>query len=171
MRQTAPGPFRAVLVLLVLATLLSFVPPAFAAADTLPSQLSDAEFWSLVTDLSEPDSPFPYENFVSNEISYQTVIPQMKQVIRPGGVYLGVAPDQNFTYVAALEPKIAFIIDIRRQNMLELLMYKALFEIAPERVEFLSRLFSRPRPGNLSDASTLQEMFERLNGVRANDRL
>jgi hypothetical protein len=100
----------------------------------------------MVKEYSEPDGEFPYENFVSNEISYQTVLPQVKQAVQPGGAYLGVAPDQNFTYIAAIQPKIAFIIDIRRQNMIELLMYKALFEMAPDRATFLSRLFSRPRP-------------------------
>src|SRR5215510_7787422 len=90
----------------VLIILLVLAVPSFKAADTLPSQLSDVEFWKMVSDFSEPDGPFPYENFVSNEISYQTVLPQAKQVIQPGGVYLGVAPDQNFTYIAAIQPRI-----------------------------------------------------------------
>ena len=77
------------------------------------------------------------------------VLPEVMRVIRPGGVYLGVAPEQNFTYIAALQPKVAFIFDIRRQNLIELLMYKALFEMAPDRVEFLSRLFSRKAPAAL----------------------
>ena len=66
---------------------------------------------------------------------------------RPASAYVGVGPDQNFTYIAALKPRIAFIVDIRRQNMLLHLMYKALIEMSPTREEFLSRLFSRPMPG------------------------
>ena len=65
---------------------------------------------------------------------------------KPGGVYLGVGPDQNFTYLVALKPKIAFIFDIRRQNMLTQLMYKALIEQSNDRADFISRLFARARP-------------------------
>src|SRR6185436_5527802 len=71
----------------------------------------------------------------------------------------GVGPEQNFTYIAAIEPKIAFIVDIRRQNLLELLLYKALFEISDDRAEFVSRLFSRYRPGSLGVESSASELF------------
>ena len=72
---------------------------------------------------------------------------------------MGVGPEQNFTYIAALHPKIAFIIDIRRQNMLEHLLYKALFEMSADRAEFVSRLFSLTRPAGLSEQSTVDELF------------
>ena len=74
-------------------------------------------------------------------------MPRLQEAGQPGGVYVGVGPEQNFSYIAALRPKMAFIVDIRRQNMIEHLMYKALFELSEDRVDFLSRLFSRPRPG------------------------
>jgi hypothetical protein len=44
--------------------------------------------------------------------------------VAAGGTYLGVGPEQNFTYIAALRPKMALIIDIRREMMLQHLMYK-----------------------------------------------
>jgi hypothetical protein len=163
--------FLAVFTLGLLPGFHIFTTPTFLAADTVPGQISDAEFWKMVKDFSEPDGEFPYENFVSNEISYQTVLPQVKQIVQPGGVYLGVAPDQNFTYIAAIQPKIAFIIDIRRQNMIELLMYKAIFEMAPDRATFLSRLFSRPRPAQLTDASSLGDVFNAFNKVAPSDSL
>jgi hypothetical protein len=72
---------------------------------------------------------------------------------KPGGVYLGVGPEQNFNYVAALHPKIAFIVDIRRQNLIEHLMYKTLFELSPHRADFLSRLFSRKLAGLSTDVN------------------
>src|SRR5262245_43420838 len=122
---------------------LPFAMQALRGAETLPAQLTNAEFWQLVNSFSEPGGHFQYENFVSNEVSYQEIMPELMRTGRTGGVYLGVAPEQNFTYIAALQPKMAFIIDIRRQNMLELLMYKILFEISPDRAEFASRLFSR----------------------------
>jgi hypothetical protein len=119
------------------------------AQTTLPSQLSDSAFWRLIVDLSEPGGYFRSDNFVSNEGSLQYVIPDLQRTLQPGGVYVGVAPDQNFTYLVALRPKLAFIIDIRRQNMLQHLMYKALIEVSNDRAEFLSRLFSRARPDGL----------------------
>ncbi len=132
---------------------------ASRAADPLPAELSDDSFWKLVTVMSEPDGQFRFENFLSNEIYYQTVIPRLKNNTRPGGVYLGVGPEQNFSYMVALQPKIAFIIDIRRQNMLELLMYKAIFELSADRADFLSTLFSRHRPSGLTAKSTAQQLF------------
>jgi hypothetical protein len=72
---------------------------------------------------------------------------------------MGVGPEQNFTYIAALEPQIAFITDIRRQNMLELMMYKAFFELSPDRADFMSRLFARKRPAKLTAESTPEELF------------
>jgi hypothetical protein len=72
---------------------------------------------------------------------------------------MGVGPEQNFTYIVALRPKIAFIVDIRRQNMLQHMLYRAAFELSPNRAEFLSRMFSRKRPAGLTDASTVDELF------------
>src|SRR5215467_3897665 len=100
--------------------LLALLPSS--AADTLPSRNSDAEFWRIVTDFSEAGGAFPYENFVSNEVSYQDIIPDLTRLAKTGGAYIGVAPEQNFTYIAAIKPKVSFILDIRRQNLIELLM-------------------------------------------------
>src|ERR1051326_7199564 len=108
------------------------------AAETLPQQLSDAEFWKIVSEFSEPNGYFQYEIVTSNETSYQTVLPDLMKTPRSGGAYLGVGPEQNFTYIAALQPKIAFIIDIRRDMMLEHLMYKAVFEMSAERADFIN---------------------------------
>src|SRR5205085_4518908 len=51
-----------------------------------------------------------------------------------------------FTYIAKIRPRIAFIVDIRRQAMIQHLMYKALFHLSPTRTDFLSRLLSKPLP-------------------------
>src|SRR5678815_1831952 len=115
----------AMLALFGFATFPSFHPLSLKAADTLPAQYTDSEFWHFVNDFSEPGGNFQYENFVSNEVSYMDVLPELTRMVKPGGAYLGVAPEQNFTYVAAIKPKVAFILDIRRQNLVELLMYKA----------------------------------------------
>jgi hypothetical protein len=117
---------------------------AQAPSQTLPERLTDAEFWKLITDVSEPGGTFRSDNFLSNERQYQWVLSDLQRITRRGGVYLGVGPEQNFTYIVAMEPKIAIIFDIRRQNMLEHLMYKALFEMSANRSQFMSRLFCRP---------------------------
>ena len=89
---------------------------ASSATAQVPARLADSTFWRLMNEYSEPWGTFRSENFVSNETSLQYVIPQLTKRIAPGGVYLGVAPDQNFTYIAAVRPSIAFIVDIRHQN-------------------------------------------------------
>ena len=140
-------------------------PRSLVAAQSLPSKLSDSAFWRLVTDISEPGGYFRSDNFVSNETTYQWVIPDLQRTTKPGGVYLGVGPDQNFTYLVALKPKIAFIFDIRRQNMVTHLMYKALIEQSSDRAEFLSRLFSRPRPAKVDSLAPAESLFAAYQAV------
>lgn len=130
-----------------------------AAAAGIPSKLSDAEFWKLATDLSEPPGNFQSENFVGNELSFQWVIPDLQKTVKPGGIYLGVGPDQNFTYIAALQPRMAFIVDIRRGNFLQLLMYKALIELSTDRADFAAKLFGREKPAGLKPDATADEVL------------
>lgn len=144
---------------------------AGAAAQELPSRLDDSTFWKLVTDYSEPGGYFRSDNFVSNEMAFQYVIPTLLQTTRPGGVYLGVGPDQNFTYIVALKPKLAFIFDIRRGNLQEHLLYKAVIEMSDNRADFLSRLFSRPRPAGLDTAATADSLLKAYAGVASSDSL
>jgi hypothetical protein len=139
-------------------------------AQSLPSEVRDDAFWQMVSEFSEPDGGFESDNLTSNEDGYQWVIPRLKE-IGAGGVYIGVGPEQNFTYIAALQPRLAFIVDIRRQNMLQLLMYKAVFETSSDRADFLSRLFSRPRPDGLDATSTAEELFSRYTDARPDARL
>ena len=138
--------------------------PVFALAQsTIPSRLTDKELWQLNAEFSEPGGYFRSDNLLSNETGFQAVIPGLKETLKPGGVYLGVGPEQNFTYIVALQPKIAIIFDIRRGNMVEHLMYKALLETSADRAEFLSKLFSRPRPAGLDTSSTAQQLFDAYN--------
>ena len=141
----------------LMTALLLLAAPAIALAQGIPSRLSDQEFWKLVTESSEADGFFQSDNLVSNELTLQHIIPELVKGRAPGGVYLGVGPDQNFTYIAAMRPRVAFIVDIRRGAMLQHLMYKSLFEMAEDRAEFVSLLFSRPRPaGVAADATPIQ---------------
>jgi hypothetical protein len=155
----------------VLLFIVLLVPGLSRAADDLPARISDSEFWQLVTGLSEPNGRFQYENFLSNEFALQSVIPAITAKTQPAGAYIGVGPEQNFTYIAALQPKIAFIIDIRRQNLLEHLMYKAIFELSKDRADFVSFLFSRKRVSRLSAGSTAGELFTAYSQVQSDPRL
>jgi hypothetical protein len=140
-------------------------------AQSLPERFSDSEFWNLINEFSEPGGYFRSDNFISNETTFQYVIPDLNHRIKPGGVYLGVGPDQNFTYIAALHPKLAFITDIRRQNMLLHFLYKAIFEMSANRVEFLSALFARPVPDSLNEGGTTEELFEALDAASPDSQL
>jgi hypothetical protein len=141
------------------------------AADTLPGQYTDAEFWRMVTDFSEPGGDYQFENFVSNEISYQEVLPELSRLAKPGGVYFGVASEQNFTYIDVVRPKVAFIFDVRRQNTLQLLVYKALFELADNRADFVSLLFSRKRPAGLNANSSADALFQAIADAKPDPQL
>lgn len=131
-----------------------------AAADTIPSRLSDREFWTLIEDVSEPNGNFRSDNLLSNELQFQHVIPELTRVAKPGRAYLGVGPEQNFTYIASLKPSIAFIVDIRRGNLDLHLLYKVLFELSNSRADFVGLLFSKPRPSGLSARSSATEIFD-----------
>lgn len=137
---------------------LQALPAALYGAQ-LPDRLDDSTFWRMVREFSEPNGYFQSENFVSNEMGLQYVIERLESLSAPGGVYVGVGPEQNFTYFGALKPRVAFIVDIRRQNLLQHLWYKAIFEMSPTRAEFLSRLFARPSlataPKNVSADSLI----------------
>lgn len=137
----------------------------------LPERISDSDFWAMVHDMSEPEGYFRSDNLVSNELTFQHAIPELQRRLGMGGVYLGVGPDQNFTYIVALEPKIAFIVDIRRGNLLQHLLYKALVESSADRGDFLSRLFSRPRPPDATRDASIGTLLAAFDGVMADSAM
>ena len=137
--------------------------PASSQA-TLPATISDRAFWALTEQISEPDGYFRSnsgspDNLLSNENTVSTVAASLAERVKPSGVYLGVGPEQNFTYIAAIRPRLAFITDIRRGNLHLHLMYKALFEMSANRADFVARLFSRKRPPGLTATSTAAELM------------
>jgi hypothetical protein len=144
---------------------------ARAGAPTLPDRLTDRDYWSLVTEFSEPDGYFRSDNLLSNEIFLQFVIPDLLRSAKPNRVYMGVGPEQNFTYITALKPRMAFIVDIRRGNLQLHLMYKALFEMAADRVDFVSLLFSRKRPDKLGAKSSANDIFEAVTSASGSQSL
>ena len=137
-----------------------------------PESLSAKEFVSLISDFSEEGGFFFSDNFTSNEDSYLTIVDRMKELGASGGAYIGVGPEQNFTYIAKVRPRIAFIVDIRRQAMIQHLMYKAIFQLSPTRAHFLSCLLSRPMPAGKAPAANapVDEILAFFAGIQADDK-
>src|SRR5262249_596853 len=138
-------------ILLLGALLLPIVAPALPATAIAPrseaarqadrpASVAPAEFARIVNEFSEDGRYFWSDNLISNETSYLPIIPRLRELGASGGAYIGVGPEQNFTYIAKVRPQIAFIIDIRRQAMIQHMMFKALFHLSPDRRQFLSRL-------------------------------
>ena len=120
-------------------------PAAPSALEAIP----DSQWVRLVTGLSEPGGYFDTDNLISNETSYLHVLGPMDRLGVQGGVYVGVGPDQSFSYMAHQRPELAFILDIRRDNLLHHLLLKALFHEADRRLDYLALLFGRGVPDGL----------------------
>jgi len=142
-----------------------------AGSPVVPPVVSDEEYWRITQDFSERAGTFQSDNLLSNERWFQQVVPLLVQRAKQNRVYVGVGPEQNFTYIIALKPKLAFIVDIRRGNFDLHLIYKALFEMSADRAEFVSKLFSRPRPEGLTAKSSVDEIFRAFANVEATDTL
>ena len=143
---------------------------AWSGSDSGP--LTDTEFEHLALGLSESPGYFPTDNLLSNETSFLHVVPLIVSSGSPQSAYVGVGPEQNFTYMAHSRPAVAFIVDIRRDARLQHLYYKRLFEDAPNRWEFLSRLLGRPLPSGFepdpaASGRELVEFFGRLPRSRS----
>ena len=144
------------------------------AQPSLPERLSDQDFWSLSQSSSEGGGYFRGENITnltSNELWFQYVIPDLVARTKPGNVYLGVGPEQNYTYMVATRPKFAVIFDIRRGNLDLQLMYKAIFELSKNRAEFLAMLFSKPVPAGLASGATAAELFSAFTTAQTSEVL
>jgi hypothetical protein len=117
-----------------------------AVAGSAGTAQAPAGFAVRSAQLSEPGGYFNTDNLISNERSYLHVVPALREAGLEGGAYIGVGPDQNFSYIAQVRPSIAFIIDVRRDNLLLHLLFKALFQLARSRAEYLCLLLGRAAP-------------------------
>jgi hypothetical protein len=144
---------------------------ASVAPAQLPRSLSDSAFGALVVRLSEPAGYFDTDNLISNEDSYLHPITTLRRVGVAGGVYVGVGPDQNFSYIAAIRPHAAVIVDIRRDNLLEHLLFKAIFARSRNRAEYLALLFGKPAPGDTTGwgAKSVEALLDYVGKARSTD--
>ncbi len=138
--------------------------PAVRAVGELPA-LSDSAWGALVLSLSEEPGFFDTDNLISNERSYLHVLGPLRRL--RGGAYLGVGPDQSFSYLAAARPAVAFVIDIRRDNLLHHLLLRSLFALSSNRAEYLARLHGRALPANPRawDARPLEDILARIDSL------
>jgi hypothetical protein len=146
--------------ILTLALTISLAAAFESSEDRIPA----AEFSKIIKSFSEEGGNFLSDNLISNEDSYLSVLNKIRELHISGGAYIGVGPEQNFTYIAKLHPAIAFVVDIRREALIQHLMYKALFHLSKDRTEFLARLLSRPlagkdAPGAASSVRVLMNYF------------
>jgi hypothetical protein len=124
-------------------------PAPDASAPTSAKLMADEAVGPFIAGLSENPGDFPSDNYVTNETSLLDVAPALRDEKLHGRAYVGVGPEQNFVYLAMLEPAVSYIVDIRRGNLLEHMFYRGCFEAGKTRTEFLSALLAR-RPQDKS---------------------
>ena len=152
-------------VVLLLALFVAWPAPDPGDLRAAPAQSS---FAAQIAALSEPGGYFDTDNLISNERSYADVLPDLQRANVRGGAYVGVGPDQNFSYIAAIRPSIAVIVDVRRDNMLLHLLFKSLFAMARTRVEYLALLVDRdvPEPPGDWQPRSIQEIITYIDAAR-----
>lgn len=136
-----------------------------SAAPAQKAAREQATFAGQIAALSEAGGYFDTDNLISNESSYLQVIPELQRRGVHGGAYIGVGPDQNFTYIAEVRPTIAFIIDIRRDNLLLHLLFKALFQLSRTRLDYLSMLFGRRVPQTAGPSTREMAIDDLVNNI------
>ncbi len=148
-------------------------PATQARTASALTPLSDSAFAATVARLSEPAGFFDTDNLISNESSYLHVIPRLRTLGTQGGAYIGVGPDQNYSYIAAIRPTIAYLVDVRRDNLVQHLMFKGLFARASHRIEFLCLWLGRrlpPDPAAWDDRS-IDDIVAYLDAAPRDDAL
>lgn len=128
-------------------------------------------FAARVASLSEPGGYFDTDDLISNERSYLHVAPALRQAGLAGTAYIGVGPDTNFSYIAETRPAVAFIIDIRRDNLLLHLLFKAIFAESTTRIDYLARLLGRASPPDLAAwrAAGVDKVLQAIDRAPARD--
>ncbi len=133
----------------------SVATPSPAVAPSLTAQaatdsLTSAQFAALSARLSDGGAYFDTDNLISNERSLLHPLTELDRRGVRGGAFVGVGPDQGFNYIARTSPRIAFLVDIRRDNLLQHLLFKALFASAHNRAEYLALWLGRPVPRDVA---------------------
>jgi hypothetical protein len=145
---------------------------AFPISQATPATRDHKAFASLIARLSEPGGFFDSDNLISNETSYLHVLGKLQELGVHGGIYLGVGPDQSFSYIARIRPRAAIMIDIRRDNLLQHLLFKALFARARSRIEYLSLFFGKPFPKTKGwDTKGIKDLIDYIDKAPSDQKL
>lgn len=144
-----------------------------AAASRVANASRDhRSFAALSARLSEPGGYFDSDNLISNETSYLHVMAKLREMGVAGGVYIGVGPDQSFSYIAKIRPKLAIMIDIRRDNLLQHLLFKSLFGRARNRIEYLCEFFGKPVPKTRGwETRSVKELVDYIDSTASDPKL
>ena len=138
------------------------------AACSRPAEEESPDLATLIHALSEPGGFFDTDNMISNETSYMQVVEQLRPV---GGGYVGVGPEQNFTYIGRVRPQWAFIVDVRRQNMLQHLLLNAVLSQAETPYRYLCWLFSRGCGNEPAETVSLQQVVAAFESSQPSEQL
>jgi hypothetical protein len=130
-----------------------------AAATPEKNALTAERFGKLQAELSEGAGAFPTQGYVSNETTYLQVASELPAAVPSGGVYIGVGPEQNFSYIALTKPEQAYIVDVRRDNLLLHLLYKASFDVALSRAHFLALVTGRGGQPSTDGTSSVEDVI------------
>jgi hypothetical protein len=168
----AASSYIAPLLRVSLAGLLIALLAGSAAIRTASASRDHKAFAALSARLSEPGGYFDSDNLISNETSYLHVVGKLRELGVAGGVYLGVGPDQSFSYIAKIRPKLAIIIDIRKDNLLQHLLFKALFARSRNRIEYLCTFFGKPHPKTKGwETRSIKDLVEYIDTTASDPKL
>jgi hypothetical protein len=157
--------------LLVVNLLIVFLLSA-AASRVANASRDHRSFAALSARLSEPGGYFDSDNLISNETSYLHVMGKLREIGVSGGVYIGVGPDQSFSYIAKIRPRVAIMIDIRRDNLLQHLLFKSLFGRARNRIDYLCEFFGKPFPKTKGwESRSIKELIDYIDSTASDQKL
>ena len=163
---------REILKRLLVANLLLVFLMSAAASRIANASRDHKSFAALSARLSEPGGYFDSDNLISNETSYLHVIGKLREIGVGGGVYIGVGPDQSFSYIAKIRPRVAIMIDIRRDNLLQHLLFKSLFGRARNRIEYLCEFFGKPVPKTKGwESRNVKELVDYIDSTASDQKL
>lgn len=156
----------------VITNLLVVILMSVAASPIAKASRDHKSFAALSARLSEPGGYFDSDNLISNETSYLHVIGKLRELGVSGGVYIGVGPDQSFSYIAKIRPKMAILIDIRRDNLLQHLLFKSLFARSRNRIEYMCTYFGKPFPKTRGwESRSVKDLVEYIDGTASDAKL
>jgi hypothetical protein len=112
-----------------------------------------------VEDTSAYDGLFPIKHVTSNEWQNGVFVSEVRR--RPGGAFLGLGGEQNYTLIAAGRSQVAFIVDSNPVVIEIHRAYHALHKLAPTRTAFVAYLSGREPPPHQAGA-TMAEIVARV---------